>query len=386
MKKRQLTAEHTGTLMYNLHSSSTIPLDKVEALRRAVADLFAISDTTLDQPHPGYVRFRGRFLTDPAQCYDSLRHRFELHGFTPLIRTESERVALIAMPIVFESTPSNWLINLALFIATILSTLYVGAAYAADGPEQAIQLWRGWPFSLSIMLILGAHELGHYFAARYHRVPVTLPYFIPVPGLFSLIGTMGAFIRLKGPVKNRRALLDVGVSGPLAGMVFALPILWYGLATSRVGPLPTQGYLLEGNSILYALSKIMILGRMLPADGVDVSLNQMAWAGWVGLLVTGLNLIPVGQLDGGHIAYVLFGKRARQLFWPVIIGLLILVLFTGATMWGVWIVLLFLLGRQYAEHLDDVTVLDGRRRTIAILALILFVLVFIPVPFQLITP
>jgi membrane-associated protease RseP (regulator of RpoE activity) len=372
--------------MYKLPSAPAVPLDKVEALRHAVADLFAISDTTLDQPHPGHVRFRGRFLQDPAQCYDKLRSRFEPHGFTPMIRPESERVALIAMPVVFESTPSNWLINLALFIATVFSTLYVGAAYAADGPEQAIQLWRGWPFSLSIMLILGAHELGHYFAARYHKVPVTLPYFIPVPGLFSLIGTMGAFIRLKGPVKNRRALLDVGVSGPLAGMVFALPILWYGLATSQVGPPPTQGYLLEGNSILYALSKIVILGQMLPADGVDVSLNQIAWAGWVGLLVTGLNLIPVGQLDGGHIAYVLFGKRARQLFWPVIIGLLLLVLFTGATMWGVWIVLLFFLGRQYAEPLDDVTVLDSRRRMIAILALVLFVLVFIPVPFRIVAP
>lgn len=372
--------------MYNLPNQPTIPLDKVEALRGAVAGYFVIHDTTLDQPHPGQVRFRGHFLEDPADCFDELRSRFEQHGFTPLIRQESDRIALIALPAVYDPPPSNWTINLVLFVATVLSTLYVGASYAAGEPDGSLVLWRGWPFSLSLLLILGAHELGHYFAARYHKVPVTLPYFIPLPGIVipSLIGTLGAFIRLKGPVKNRRALLDVGAAGPIAGMVFALPILWFGLATSEVGPLPTGAYLLEGNSLLYALSKIVILGRMLPADGIDVSLNQVAWAGWVGLLVTGLNLIPLGQLDGGHIAYVLLGKRARQLFWPVIVGLLALVLFTGTMMWGVWIVLLFLMGRFYAQPLDDVTPLDNRRRLIAILTLFLFVLVFIPVPFQLI--
>lgn len=372
--------------MHNISPGSSIPLDKVEALRHAVADLFSINDTTLDRPQPGQVRFRGWFLQDPADCYDDLRARFEQHGFTPMIRHEEERTALIALPVVINPAPSNWYVNLGLFIATVLSTLYVGASYGAGEPVGFSDIWRGWPFSLSLMLILGAHELGHYFAARYHKVPVTLPYFIPMPGSFSFIGTMGAFIRLKGPVKNRRALLDVGAAGPLAGMVFALPIVLYGLATSPVGPLPEGGYLLEGNSLLYAAAKLLVFGRMLPADGIDVSLNQVAWAGWVGLLVTGLNLIPVGQLDGGHIAYVLFGNRARQLFWPVIVGLLGLALFTGATMWGFWIVLLFLLGRSYAEPLDDVTQLDGKRRLVAAFTLFLFVLVFIPIPFRIILP
>jgi membrane-associated protease RseP (regulator of RpoE activity) len=372
--------------MHNSPSGPTIALDKVEALRHAVADLFAIADTTLDQPQPGYVRFRGRFLQDPAVCYDELRRRFEQYGFTPMIRQEEDRTALIALPTVFDPPPSNWLINLALFVATVLSTLYVGASYESSDVVAFLDIWRGWKFSLSIMLILGAHELGHYFAARYHKVPVTLPYFIPLPGVFSLIGTMGAFIRLKGPVKNRRALLDVGVAGPLAGMVFAIPILLYGLLTSPVGPTPQGGYILEGNSLLYAAMKILIFGQMLPADGIDVSLNQIAWAGWVGLLVTGLNLIPVGQLDGGHIAYVLFGKRARQLFWPVILALGVLVLLTGTTMWIFWMLLLFFMGRVYAEPLDDVTLLDDRRKLIAIFALVLFILVFIPIPFRIITP
>ena len=373
--------------MEETHSTTSLPLEEIEALRHEIADLFVVYDTTLDQPQPGYVRFRGRFLVDTAVCYDDLRARFEKHGFTPMIRHEEDRTALIALPTVFDPPTSQWWINLALFIATILSTLYVGAIYETGNPEAALRsLWLGWKFSASLMLILGAHELGHYFAARYHNVPVSLPYFIPMPTNYSLIGTMGAFIRLKAPVKNRRALLDIGVAGPLAGMVFALPILWYGLATSPVGPLPVDGYMLEGNSILYALSKIAIFGRFLPANGIDVSLNQFAWAGWVGLLVTGLNLIPVGQLDGGHVAYVLFGKKARQLFWPVVLGLVLLIITTGTFMWVIWILLLTVFGRVHAEPLDDVTPLDNRRRWIAIFTLALFVLVFIPVPFQIVLP
>jgi membrane-associated protease RseP (regulator of RpoE activity) len=339
------------------------------------------------------VKYGGNAMTDDAlrrafaedMVFDELRQRFEQHNFTPLIRQDSDLTALIALPVVFQDTPSNWWINLALFIATIFSTLLVGAGYAAETEQQALQIWRGWPFSLSIMVILGAHELGHYFAARYHKVPVTLPYFIPLIGRITLIGTLGAFIRLKGPVKNRRALLDVGAAGPLAGLVFAIPILWYGLSTSSVGPLPTSGvYYLEGNSLLYAAMKLAAFGQFLPAGGLDVQLNDIAWAGWVGLLVTGLNLIPVGQLDGGHTAYVLFGKKAKQFYWPVLFALLVLTLLTGATMWLFWIVLLYFMGRTHAEPLDDVTELDPRRRAIAIFTLILFFLVFVPIPLQII--
>jgi membrane-associated protease RseP (regulator of RpoE activity) len=364
-----------------------ISLDKVDALRHSIADLFVIHDTTLDRPQPGQVRFRGYFLQDPAVCFDELRRRFEQHGFTPMIRRGSDNVALIALPVVFNPSTSSWFVNLALFVATVLSTLYIGALYQTGEFEGWRMLWRGWPFSLSLLLILGTHELGHYFAARYHNVPVSLPYFIPLPTRFSLIGTMGAFIRLKAPVKNRRALLDVGAAGPLAGMVFAVPILLYGLATSEVGPLPVDtSYILEGNSILYWLAKFIVFGRPLPAGGVDVQLNQVAWAGWVGLLVTGLNLIPLGQLDGGHVAYVLFGKKARQLFWPAIIGLIGLAALTSTPMWFIWVVLLYFLGRYHAVPLDDVTALDSRRRLIAFFTLLLFVLVFTPVPIRLVLP
>lgn len=376
--------------MFHSDESPIVPLDKVEGLRQSISDLFIVSDTTLDKPIPGYVRFRGRFLREPAACFDDLRRRFEQFGFTPMIREEESRTALIGIPAVFHPPATRWIVNLLLFVATVFSTLYVGAFYEVGGSsaDALSQLWRGWPFSASIMLILGAHELGHYFAARYHKVGVTLPYFIPLPTQFSLIGTLGAFIRLKEPVKNKRALLDIGMAGPWAGIVFAIPILLIGLATSDVG-VTTGPALLEGNSILYALFKLIIFGRILPSGGEDVFLNQMAWAGWVGLLVTALNLMPVGQLDGGHVAYALFGQRAKRFFWPFILGLLLLATFTfvesGTGNWFVWMILLFFFGRVHAEPLDDVTELDGRRRWLAIATLILFVLVFVPIPFRIIT-
>lgn len=358
-------------------ASRPVDLDIVEALRQASADLFELTDTTLDFPKAGQVRFRGAFRVDPAGCYDELRRRFEQLGFTPVIRADHSQTALIAIPVVFDPAPSRWIVNLVLFVLTIFSTLFVGAISEPNfvWPE----IWRGWPFSLSILLILGAHELGHYFAARYHKVAVTLPYFIPIP---TIIGTMGAFIQLKAPVKNRRALLDIGAAGPLAGLVFAVPILFIGLLTSPVGPLPPAGYTLEGNSILYALAKIIVFGRFLPAGGVDVQLNQVAWAGWAGLFVTGLNLIPIGQLDGGHVAYVLFANKARRLYWPLIGGLVLLAVLTQTWSWTLWIFLLFIFGRVYAEPLDDVTPLDPRRRVVAIVALVLFLLVFVPIPLQ----
>lgn len=359
--------------------AAAVTFERIEALNQEIGDLFTMDSVTLDYPYPGHARLRGRFLCDLADCFQELRGRFERHGFTPFIREEAGEPVLLVMPGVFAPEKSNWVVNLLLFVATILTTLFVGAA--GEEGFTGYQLWLGWPYSLSLLLILGAHELGHYFAARYHKVPVTLPYFIPIP--LPPIGTMGAFIRLKAPIYNRRALLDIGAAGPLAGLVFAIPILIYGLATSPVRALPPGGYVLEGNSLLYAFMKISIFGRMLPdAAGLDVTLNQVAWAGWVGLLVTGLNLFPVGQLDGGHVSYVLFGRKAKLFFWPVLIGLVLLALFTRTTTWGLWIVLLFFFGAMHAEPLDDVTPLDGKRRLIAILTLFIFILVFVPIPLR----
>ncbi len=239
-------------------------------------------------------------------------------------------------------------------------------------------LWRGLPYAASILLILGSHELGHYFAARRHGLAVTLPYFIPLP-LFSLFGTLGAFIQLRQPMRNRKVLLDVGAAGPLTGLVFAIPLLFIGLANARIAPI-TPGGLYEGDSLMYTFAKIFTFGQFFPSQGMDVVINssQIAWAGWTGLLVSALNLIPIGQLDGGHIAFALLGERARWLYYPAILIMVGLVFVTNV--WLLWVFLLLMFGRMYATPLDMITPLDRPRRWVGVLAMVIFLLIFVPAP------
>lgn len=290
--------------------------------------------------------------------------------------------------------PRNPWINLALFIATFLTVLMTGAEMgiseiaARDNLtrpqiEQMVinlpsNLYLGLPFALSLMLILGAHELGHYFAARYHKVSVTLPYFIPAP-LVGFLGTFGGFIQLRSPMRSRRVLFDIGAAGPLIGLLFAIPILIIGLSTSPIKPI--SGGTIEGNSLFYALIKTLIFGHFLP-DGIrDVYLNQMAMAGWSGLFVSALNLLPIGQLDGGHVLYSLIGERARRIYWPALAAIVVLAVLSSGIMWLLWFFMLLFLGRVYAVPLDNITPLDTRRKFLGVLTLVLFVVLFIPQPF-----
>ncbi len=287
--------------------------------------------------------------------------------------------------------PRSWYLNAVLFIGTLFSVLLVGADIAVkaiylENKELGLQLaangfleiWRGLPYAISILLILGAHELGHYFAARHHKLAVTLPYFIPLPFL-SPFGTMGAFIQLRQPMKNRKMLFDVGAAGPLAGLIFAVPILLIGLANVQPAPITGAG-VYEGDSLLYAGAKILTYGHFVPDGRQDICVdcNQLLWAGWTGLLVTALNLIPIGQLDGGHVLYSLIGERARRLYFPALVVMIGLVFI--ADVWLLWVILLLLFGRLYATPLDMITPLDNRRRWIGIATLIIFVLIFIPAP------
>jgi membrane-associated protease RseP (regulator of RpoE activity) len=378
-----------------------------------VARVFRIEDITLGTPQQNFiVRYRGHLLNDDSvQAYDRLAEQLQLYGVTPLFRWDGERHAVILVKGMPKPNSSNPIINLVLFILTLASVLLTGALYGMDKPlpqdafAAALELMkRGWPFAVSMIAILGSHEFGHYLVGRYHGVHVTLPYFIPLP--FSPFGTMGAFINMKEPPKNRRVLLDIGIAGPLAGIIVAIPVLWIGLKLSAINVLPAIAQVggMEGNSLLYLLMKYLAFGQLLPAPvnygglspllywfryfltgqpfpfgGHDVTLGAVAWAGWAGILVTGLNLIPVGQLDGGHVFYVLFGReRARRLF-PVILVLMVSLGFFWSG-WWFWAALIFLLGRAYAEPLDQITPLDGRRKFIAILGLVLFILTFTPVP------
>lgn len=374
-----------------------------------------IADVTMGDGKQNYlVRYRGQLYGDSAEVYDQVAESLRPYGTTPLFRKDGDQHAILLLPGVLQTRPSNPRINVLLFILTLFSVIFAGVLYTYQGPMpdtvsgQLMTLLRnlpiGVPFAVSLLAILLAHEFGHYLAGRYHKTNVTLPYFIPLP--FSPFGTMGAFIQLKEPPKNRRILLDIGIAGPLAGLVVAIPVLLYGLSLSHVAPInpgPGEAFSLEGNSLLYLGLKYVVFGQLLPAPhsygglppllywisyfftsrplpigGMDVMIHPIAWAGWAGLLVTALNLIPAGQLDGGHVLYVLLGQRARWL-WPVILVALGLLGFVWGG-WWLWAGLIFFLGRVYAEPLDLITPLDPRRKALAILGIIVFFLVFTPVP------
>ena len=271
-----------------------------------------------------------------------------------------------------------WL-AVALFAATVLSVLYVGAVNES-GSFTEFSLLAGVPYAVSLLAILIAHEGGHYVMARRKGVPSSLPFLIPLP--VPPIGTMGAVMQMKAPPRNRSALLAVGAAGPIAGLLVAIPVLILGLMLSPVQASPPV-YMQEGNSLLYAALKYLTKGQWLPGNGLDVMLHPVAWAGWTGLLITSMNLIPAGQLDGGHMAFVLLGRRARVLTWPIIAGLVAL----GVTQWQGWLLwagLVFLFGQVHATPLDDVTPIKPRERAVAALLLIVFVLVFMPNPLSLV--
>jgi membrane-associated protease RseP (regulator of RpoE activity) len=379
---------HLASDTVDIPKTTPGPRQPSEGLQAAVAEVLQIERVNNPTMPQAPVQFIGHLKLPSNEAFDYLEPkliRLEAHAY--FSQDDSTGLHIITVfPGRFNPKPRPWWPNAILFALTVLSLFFVGASTQAGLDDRQIEslsdirLWEGWPYALSLILILGAHELGHYFAARRHHVSVTLPYFIPMP--FGLFGTLGAFIQLREPMRNRRVLFDVGVAGPLAGLVFAIPILIIGLATSEIQTVPKdEDTAREGNSLLYAGAKILIFGRFVPDGDEDVFINQLAMAGWTGLFVTALNLIPLGQLDGGHIIYTLLGRRVKRLFWPIIAVFATLAVWVSDA-WFLWTFLLFFLGRFYATPLDDITPLDTRRRLVGYMALIIFILVFVPNPIQ----
>ena len=356
----------------------------------------------------GVIIVRGRLLKPSADLFPRWLETLTARGFTPVLRPAPEGgpddvVLHVMAGVAPEAHPKVWK-NVVLFVLTVLSTLFVGSLYSVGAAEDTragglLSLLYGWPFCATLMSILLAHEFGHYFAARAHKVAVTLPYFIPVP--LPPFGTMGAFIQMKAPIPDRRKLFDIGVAGPLAGLLLAVPLLFLGLRASPmvVPDFGSSGGFLEGNSILYYLAKIWTFGKPLPdpVTGEDVLMNQVTTAAWAGLLVTALNLLPVGQLDGGHTVFALFGEKARRINQIFIGAIAILgiaglaplqqlvpqLVHVGWTGWLLWLVLIFaVIGPYHPPALDDVTELDPRRRYIGFAVIVIFILVFVPVPLR----
>lgn len=393
--------------------------EQSDVITPLISEHFEIGQVTWGGPRDLYeVLYRGRLKGDSQYIHNQLIKALKSHNLTPFLRQDGEEHLVQLVRGLPAPQPSNPWVNLVLFLLTLLSMLITGAVYSYDGPtvESAGQLVGivfnnlelGIPFAASLLAILLAHEFGHYLAGRYHKTAVTLPYFLPFP--LSPFGTLGAFIQLKEPPRNKRVLLDIGIAGPLAGLVVAIPVLLYGLSLSEVDQLPLalragEGFQLEGNSILYLAAKYLVHGELLPSPlsyngtpallywlrylvtglptplgGQDVLLHPIAWAGWAGLLVTALNLIPVGQLDGGHLINSLLGKQARLLVPVVIAGLAVLGFFWPG--WWLWVFLILMLGGSRAQSLDEITTLDGGRRLMALFGLVVFILVFAPVPLR----
>ena len=365
--------------------------DMSTQLSTTVADVFAVHDVTTGHRGGRVVRLRGQLLVEANKAYESMESRFRQLGLTPLLRREEGTDVIYAIPGSLSRPSSNkrvWVPGI-LFFMTVVSVLFAGAGMTPLLPRE---IWTirglliGWPFALSLLSILGAHELGHYFVARRFGTPVSLPHFIPMP--FSLLGTMGAVINMQGPPRSRRQLLAIAAAGPLAGLFLAVPILVLGLFLSEVQRIPLGPVLIEGDSLLYILLKYLVFGFRLPSGGMDVFLHPVAFAGWAGLMVTGINLIPAGQLDGGHIIYALLGRRiTRWLNWTVIAALVALefVLRQRGLQWNGWFLLaglLFFFSQRRTLLLDEITDLDAPRKLLAILMMLLFALTFAPIPLR----
>lgn len=299
----------------------------------------------------------------------AIRAYFSVLNMSPVASRIAER--LETDPRRDRETP-RW-IHAALFVITCATTTLAGAQAR---PTLIESILSGLPFSITIMTILTAHEMGHYLAARRFGVRATLPYFIPFP---TMIGTMGAVIKIKSPILERRALLYIGAMGPLVGFILSLGAVIAGLYVSTIAPLPEAGkgeVMIFGDSLLFKALSRLIHGDI-PA-GYDIYLSPYAWAGWIGFLVTSLNLMPLGQLDGSHILYALIGRGQLYFGWAVFAGLVALAFVWPG--WIVWVLMALFFLMIGHPPLPESTPLNGTERLIGWCCVAIFFLTFIPVP------
>jgi membrane-associated protease RseP (regulator of RpoE activity) len=268
---------------------------------------------------------------------------------------------------------------------TIFTTTLIGAEMSGVTSKELqadpMVLSQGLPYALGIISILGVHELSHYLTAIYYKVRTTLPYFIPIP---FFLGTFGAFIQMKSPVPHRRALFDVAITGPLGGLVIALPLLYWGLSQSSVVPISSQGTLIQFQaldprfSVLLSLISKLALGATLK-PGMALDLHPLAIAGYIGIIVTALNLMPFGQLDGGHIIHAMLGQRVAIIVGQMTRIVVVILAFIRRDFF-LWAIILLLMPVSDQPALNDVTELDNRRDFLGIFAMVILVSILLPLP------
>ena len=308
----------------------------------------------------------------------------------------ASRAALPVAPVYVSPVPARrrratWR-HITLFLLTVLTTTFVGAehfaSFARDFGTGEVDfsttqfILNGLWYSASILGILGAHEFGHYYACRYYHVDASLPYFLPAP--LPLTGTLGAFIRIRQTIPGKRELFDIGIAGPIAGFLVAVPVLLMGMSLSHVAQLPadTSGFVELGEPLLFKAVAWLMWGT--PPDGYSINMHPMAFAAWFGLLATALNLFPIGQLDGGHISYAVLGRKS------LIVTLLTVAALIGLTFvsmsWLVWtvitVIMLLAFGPRHPRTADEDVPLDRGRMLLAAAALVMFVICFTPAPIE----
>ena len=347
----------------------------------AIKDVLFVNVATEDAT--GVRTFRGRLRMSAQAAHARLRQAFGEQS-VPLLQEDDEtEAAVVLMPgRAARDQPIRPWVHWLLFALTVVTTTWAGAAHqGVDLLQQPERFGVGLPYSLGLLGILGVHELGHYFMARRHGIHVTPPYFIPVP---MALGTFGAFIQMRSPVQDRKALFDVAVAGPLAGLAIAVPALLIGLQSSAViaSTAPVDGMMggtSVGSSLLFALLAKLSIGPTLEYSHV-LRLSPLAFAGWLGLLVTALNLLPIGQLDGGHMSSAMFGRRMAGAIGSIAMWtLLLLAIFVwpGLTMWAI---LVFFMAGTSVPPLNDLTPLTSNRRWIGYATFGILALILAPLP------
>jgi membrane-associated protease RseP (regulator of RpoE activity) len=361
-------------------------MDIREVTRQHIEALKGVVDIDVAYSGSEDIIFRGVFSNPLGATETQLLNRISfLPGKPEIVSLQPKVVIRIHMPGKIGAKKIPWL-NIILFMLTLISTIIVGASYdGVDFVSKPEMFWKnplkiitaGIPFSFSLLAILLFHEFGHYIASRRHDVKVSLPYFLPFP---NIIGTLGAVIRSKSPFINRKQLFDVGATGPLSGMVIAIPIVIWGLAHPRFIPETTDitGLIMLGDSILFSFINILVQPPI--PEGYVAVLHPVAFSGWVGFLVTMLNLMPIGQLDGGHILYAMFGKTQHKIAHTSFFVLLALsFLWLGWIFWGLFC--LILIRPHHPPTVMDDIPLDRKRMLIGYICIIVFILCFMPTPF-----
>lgn len=347
---------------------------------------------------PQAVICRGQLRTNPDDAYRTIQENIEHHfGDRFLVvfhenwNAQQPFFVLVPNPQAQDRDQSTserltrpgfaaLLLLITLFTTTTIGAGLSGVSSAALQADPTLW-WRGLPYSLSLLAILGTHELGHYLAAQLYKIRATLPYFIPFP---VFLGTFGAFIQMRSPVPNRKALFDVSLAGPVAGLVITLPLLIWGIAHSEVVPVSDQSGLLSFDSLTPNFSLLLtLIGKLTLGEALTsqkaIDLHPVAIAGYLGLIVTAFNLMPVGQLDGGHMVHAMFGQRAALGIAQVVRLLMLLLALIHRELW-VWALLLFFMPIRDEPALNDVSELDNTRDFLGLLALTLLAVILLPAP------